>query len=509
MRMAFRKLIALAGVMALTAAGCTSAPRRRTAKPARPPAPEAAPATGAAPAAAPETGRGKAPAPEPVAAPAPEPEPEPDYSNEPLPEPEVSVAEVQAVLEKLQVSGERDIRDVSARLVKMGATGLRRLTGMLKDVGEGDDTDKRARFALSGLAYHVTRKGAGRERSVYARTLAAELEGGKLTKQSKGFVVRQLRLAGGRESAEALGSLLLDEELSEYAAQALLSIRKGAAPQFRKALAGAKGATLLIIAQALGVLRDRESVGQLMEAAGSADRDLRLAALWALGNIGDPRAEGPVVKALAVENPYDKARATEAVFLLIDRLIEDGKKEDAARIARGLWEKTTGEENCHIRCAALQALAAAVGSRAMGELRAAMKSEDMHIRAVAAETALMLPGEERHAPVGRPAQGRRLAGREGGHAQDPRATRGHIGPRRGPRGHEGPRRVGAGRGDRRRRPPGRRGGGEAARRVARERPSRRARGGPDGARAPEGRGRDARHCGGARGRLGRRQDRGS
>ncbi|MHC4250065.1 MAG: HEAT repeat domain-containing protein, partial [Planctomycetota bacterium] len=384
--MTLRKLIALAGVAVLVAAGCTSAPRRTTTRPQKPPATDATPA--AAPAAGPE----KAPKPEPVAAPAPE--PEPDYSKEPLPEPEVSAVEVQAVLEKLQVNGEREIRDVSTKLVRMGSTGIRHLTAMLKDVGEGDDTDRRARHALSGLAYYVTRKGAGRERSFYARTLAAELSGDKLTKQSKGFVVRQLRLAGGRESAEGLGSLLLDEELSEYAAQALLSIRKGAAEQFRKALPNAKGATLLTVTQALGVLRDRECVEKLLPAATSADRDLRLATLWALGNIGDPRAEGVIVKALAAQNPYDKARATEAVFLLVDRLIEDGRKDDAARIARGLWEKTTGEEDCHIRCAALQGVARAVGSRAMDELRAAMKSEDMHVRAVAAEAALMLPGED-------------------------------------------------------------------------------------------------------------------
>jgi HEAT repeat protein len=377
-----RKLIALAGVTAFVAVGCGTKATRKVTKPANPT--EAITPTTAAT----STPRAAPARPAPVAA------PEPDYSKEPLPEPEVSVEEVKAVLEKLQVSGERDIGDVGKRLVKMGATGLRHLTGMLKDVGEGDETDRRARHALSGLAFHVILKGAGRERSFYARTLAGELSGEKLTKQTKGFVVRQLRVAGGRECAEALGGLLLDKELSEYAAQALLSIRKGAAPEFRKALAGAKGATLLTITQALGVLRDGGSVEKLLPATLSPDRDLRLATLWALANIGDPRAEGAILKSLAVESPYEKARATEAVFLFIDRLIEEGRKDIAARISRDLWENTEGEENCHIRCAALQGLARAVGSRAMGELRSAMKSEDMHIRTVAAEAALMLPGED-------------------------------------------------------------------------------------------------------------------
>src|SRR5438045_7663042 len=50
--------------------------------------------------------------------------------------------------------------------------------------------------------------------------------GGERSKGAQGFVLRQLQVIGTKECAPALGRALGDADLCEYAAQALLAIRK-------------------------------------------------------------------------------------------------------------------------------------------------------------------------------------------------------------------------------------------------------------------------------------------
>ena len=65
------------------------------------------------------------------------------------------------------------------------------------------------------------------------------------------------------------------------------SLTRAAAEQFHRALPGARGKSRLTILQNLGVLRDTLSIGALKQALNNNDREARLAAVWALANIGD------------------------------------------------------------------------------------------------------------------------------------------------------------------------------------------------------------------------------
>jgi len=133
-------------------------------------------------------------------------------------------------------------------------------------------------------------------------------------------------------------------------------------------------------------------VPALLKLSASDDRDTRLVALAALGNIGDEGVAEALTKAANPEGLYERSKATEALLDLGQRFVEAGKTADAEKIYRGLWTGRTAPEASHVRCAALRGLVAALGEKATDDLMAAMKSDDADVRAVAAEIAGTIAG---------------------------------------------------------------------------------------------------------------------
>jgi len=279
-----------------------------------------------------------------------------------------------------------------AELVKLGPQGIKDLAALIVEPGAVDDS--KARTALHGLAMYVSRPGADAERKMFSETVAGLL-GGKAPNSVKSFFLAQLRLAGLPDAAPVIGGLLASDELCDYAAQTLVSIGPdAAAPVLRQALSKATGKCRLTIIQNLGVVRDAQAGPELMKIVGDADREVRLAALWALANIGDPMAVDAILKAVNVESVYERAKAADAALLMAQRLADGKLAKQAEQIYRTLWKTRTGEKDRHIRCAAIRGLAMLKGAGAMDDLVAAMKDGDLQIRAAAAQAALAMPGEE-------------------------------------------------------------------------------------------------------------------
>jgi HEAT repeat protein len=206
------------------------------------------------------------------------------------------------------------------------------------------------------LATRVCRKKDGKNRKQFNAALASTLGGGK-PKEVRAFVLRQLQVAGDKAVAPALGKQLADAELCEPAAQALLAIHDGAVEQFRAALPKATGKQRLTVVQALGVLRDEKSAGALRKLAADKERDTRLAALWAVANIGDANSLETVVKAADTKVPYERIKATQACLVLAERLEATGKKAAAGRIYAHLKKARTDASEKYVRDAAEKALA--------------------------------------------------------------------------------------------------------------------------------------------------------
>jgi HEAT repeat protein len=248
------------------------------------------------------------------------------------------------------VDREATLRTLKA-LVESERNRIPEIVDMLVESGKGDDS--KARYALHALAVHAA--GMGQQaKQTYASALAATLKPER-PRDVRGFIIRQLQVVGGKEVAEALGKLLVDEELAEEAAQALLAIKAGAAEQFRAAIPKASGKARLAVIHGAGTLRDRESAKALREMAGERDRDVRLTALWALANIGDAGSVDLLIKASNAEG-YERIKATSACLLLAERLQESGNKTEAAKIWTHLRDSRTDASERHVKEAATRAL---------------------------------------------------------------------------------------------------------------------------------------------------------
>ena len=137
---------------------------------------------------------------------------------------------------------------------------------------------------------------------------------------------------------------------------ALAAIGDGAAEQFRNALGKSSGKMKLTVIQNLGVLGDTGSVKQLKAAISDEDREIRLAAGWALANIGDSGAADLLLDAADAKDTYERAKATKTCLLLAERLAAAGKKEQAVKIYKHLRDAREGSDESYVCEAANEGL---------------------------------------------------------------------------------------------------------------------------------------------------------
>jgi len=243
------------------------------------------------------------------------------------------------------------IRDI----LKGGRDSIIGVIDMLVEPGKGDDV--KAHYALHCMALHVCKLESNRPRRRFSRTLASQL-GGDRPKEVQKYLIRELQVAGGREAVETLGKLLVDEDLYEPAAQALVAIGDGAAEQLREALPRAKGKCRLTILQNLGVVRDANSVGVLGKAVSDEDKEVRIAAAWALANIGDAGSTNLLLKTADKAEGWERTEATKACLLLAEKLLAAGKKNEAVGIYKHLRDTRTDPAERYVCDAAKIGLAA-------------------------------------------------------------------------------------------------------------------------------------------------------
>lgn len=251
------------------------------------------------------------------------------------------------------VDRDATLKTLSA-ILQGGRESIAGVADMLVEPGKGDDS--KARYALHTLAVQIGSRRDDGERRLFTGALASSLKKDR-PREVRGFLVRQLQVVGGREVMPFLGKLLLDEEVCDEAAQALLAIKAGAAEQFRAALPKAAGRPRLAIVQGVGTLRDKESAKLLHSLAADKDREVRLAALWALANSGDAASADLLIKASGAEG-YERIKAASACLLLAERLLSAGQKTEAARLYTHLRDTRTDAGEQHVRDAAVRGLAA-------------------------------------------------------------------------------------------------------------------------------------------------------
>lgn len=295
------------------------------------------------------------------------------------------------LLAKLPAQTVAEGQKIAAEIVKLGPAAVKQVCGMLVPADKGGDV--KARYALSGLAFHVSRPDAEAERQMVAGVLIEALKS-DAPAEVKAFFVRQLELVGKDDAVAPLNAFLADKQLCDPATQALVQIgTPKAIDVLTKALAAAKGSSRVTIIQALGVSRVAAAAKPILADATSKDAKLRIAAMDALANIGDPCAADVLSKAAAATQPYERSQATKRHLLFARRLAEAGKKQQCAQICRDLVKTRKGPRESNVVCTALRTLVLAEGANARPDLLAAANHDNKQIREAALKLGLAMPGE--------------------------------------------------------------------------------------------------------------------
>jgi hypothetical protein len=253
-------------------------------------------------------------------------------------------APVKSKIDKAQI--EKAVDEIQ----KGGRASIVGVIDMLVEPGQGEDY--KARYALHCVAVQVCKmKQAGGDgpRSEFALALASQL-GGNRPKGVQAYLLQELQTAGGKEVAEPLGKLLTDDELSDWAARALVSIGDGAVEQFRAALPQAKGKSRLTIIQNLGVLCDAKSADAMRAALKDTDRGL--------AKIGDVGAADLLLKAADGSQGWERIQMTKFCLVLAENLTAAGRKADAAKIYTQLRDTRKDPSEKYVCEAAARGLAA-------------------------------------------------------------------------------------------------------------------------------------------------------
>lgn len=248
--------------------------------------------------------------------------------------------------------------DLFEETLASGRKGLRELARLVRAPGDPDFQNYRAGYLLHALAMHVGAPGKEAERHLITDAITSALSQKELTSAAKTLLIRELQSAGDAEAIKPLEKCLDDEVLCEPATQALLAIGgKSVGESLSSALRSARGQNRTCLVQALGALREADSVKLLLSLVSDPDLDTRLATGWALANIGLPNALEPLLQAAEKPAGWERIQATNACLLLAERLLESGKKAEARRIYAQLRDTRKDPSERHIREAAERALA--------------------------------------------------------------------------------------------------------------------------------------------------------
>jgi HEAT repeat protein len=173
---------------------------------------------------------------------------------------------------------------------------------------------------------------------------------------ARSYVCRVLAIIGSAASVPALAPLLLDDELSVFARNALERIPGAEAEKaLRDAIAKSKGRTRIGIINSVAVRRDPRSVLLLVKAA-AEEPDVTAAAVKALGEIGTTESAKVLESFRGKGSPAVRLAVADGSLICAERLIASGDRPQAIKILEAL---TDTSQPPHVRHAAGRALSAA------------------------------------------------------------------------------------------------------------------------------------------------------
>ena len=259
------------------------------------------------------------------------------------------------------------------------------LPAVLEQLGAGD---AKAGARLEAIVHMAGKPGAESQRRKFAIALSKGLKS-DLPLDAKVLICRHLESIGKAKVVIPLGKILRSEDaeprLRDAARRALeANPTSGAKKELRRAADGSAGDLRAAICAALGRRRDLLALNVLMSATESEEREVRLAAIRALAEIGDEQCVQPIEKAL-LQSPAEKdlPRLRAAYVQLAYSLADNGDRGMARRIFQRI--EPLGDE---YRATALRGYAQATLQSEVPKIVAALGDAAPAVRAAAEEAAV-------------------------------------------------------------------------------------------------------------------------
>ena len=211
-----------------------------------------------------------------------------------------------------------------------------------------------------------------------------EVLGTSLAKPARIWLLKQLQYIGREESVDAVAKSLDDgdAQVRDAARRALTNIPVPQAnAKLLAKLSGSSGTFRVALVNALGYRGDQASVGPLSGLLRDGDQTAASAAANALGKIGGPQAAGALKGALPNVPDALKVRFADAYLRCADRLLKEGKTNEAAAIYN---ELDTEDGPRVIRLAAIQGKLNAAGDKATDMILDLLESDDADAQQIAA-----------------------------------------------------------------------------------------------------------------------------
>jgi HEAT repeat protein len=151
--------------------------------------------------------------------------------------------------------------------------------------------------------------------------------------EEKAIACKQLAIRGSKEAVPELAKLLPDEQLSSWSRIALEAITDPAADTaLVDAAEVVQGRLAVGVINSIGVRRSSGAVDLLSKRLNDSDPGVASAAAVALGQIGDEKATLALRQSLAASLPRLRSAAAEGCVLCAERLLANGKDEQAAEL---------------------------------------------------------------------------------------------------------------------------------------------------------------------------------
>jgi HEAT repeat protein len=291
------------------------------------------------------------------------------------------------LLAELPAQDTKRMNNAMLEIDELGEQGFVTLMSGLSAPGKANNAT--LEYAIGGYSAYVMQGGKESQRSdavdAYRAALAKATD-----KQEKEFIISQLELVGKDDAVSCLKAYLMDGQLADPAARALVKINSATAKSaLNDALAKSQGAAKLAVIEALGLSHTKEAVPSLNEIALSADANVTKLTLAALAQIADPRSASVLTAAAQKANyQFDQSNAVASLLRYANNLLQNGNNSLAEKIANQLHSNAKSDNLVHVRTAALNVLSRANNANRMNMLVNAMDDDNSEYRAAALKFAM-------------------------------------------------------------------------------------------------------------------------